>query len=178
MKNILAPFLLTLFVLVSGFVQVKPPVKKVYAYKQASIPGIVPVHTEENKTKQKKTERKQEYNYWFYMELPKSEKITITGLWISGIRYSLKEDAINDLPVKKIIFTGIEKNDTTVMVPFTRNKIILVYPAGKMKEEKKGSAPVTDIARTNELVISYTSKGKIYYASVKKIKELAPDVMP
>lgn len=169
------PISIILFVIVSGFVQIKPPVKKIYAYKQASIPGILPIHLEE-KDAVKRPERKQNYNYWFYMEMPGTEKIIITGLWISGIRNDIKEEIVDDLPVKKIIFTGVEKNDTTVMVPLTRNKIILVYPSGGSK--KTTAEYALNLTKTNELVISYTSKGKTYYTSVKRIKELAPDVRP
>lgn len=182
-KKVYIPISFILFVIVAGFTQIKPPVKKVYAYKQTSIPGILPIHSEENNTKDKDAVKKQpgrnqHYNYWFYMEMPRTEKIIITGLWISGIRYDLKEEVINDLPVKKIIFTGVEKNDTTVMVPVTRNKIVLIYPSGEAKKTLANSKYVSNLARTNELVISYTSKGKTYYISLKTIKEIAPDVRP
>ena len=46
-KKIFIPVFL-LIIIVSGFTQVKPPVKKVYGYKQASIPGILPDYSEEN----------------------------------------------------------------------------------------------------------------------------------
>ena len=83
-KKIFIPVFL-LIVIVSGFTQVKPPVKKVYGYKQASIPGILPDYTEENDIQPSgKTKPKLNYNYWFYLEFPKTEKINITGLWISG----------------------------------------------------------------------------------------------
>src|SRR5215204_3355806 len=102
-KKIFIPLSL-LIVIVSGFIQVKPPVKKVYGYKQASIPGILPDYSEENDIQQSgNTKPKQNYNYWFYLEFPKTEKINITGLWISGIRYDIKADTITDLPVIKIV---------------------------------------------------------------------------
>ena len=168
-------------ILISGFTQKKPPVKKVYAYKQASIPGILPDHSEENDIKEKdgakKVERKQNYNYWFYLEMPKAEKINITGLWISGIRHDIKAEIMIDLPVRKIIFTGLDKNDTTIMVPVTKNKIILVYPSGESKVESKVIPhQVFSPIRENELVVSYTSKGKFFYTSIKTIRELNPDV--
>ena len=105
-KNFIPIFLL--IIIVSGFMQVKPPVKKVYGYKQASIPGIIPDYSEENDIQPSgKTRLKQNYNYWFYLEFPKTEKINITGLWIAGIRHDIKADTITDLPVRKIIFTGM-----------------------------------------------------------------------
>ena len=85
-KKVFIPLIL-LLVLFSSFIQVKPPVKKVYGYKQASIPGILPNYSEENNIHPTgKSKPKQNYNYWFYLEFLKTEKINITGLWISGIR--------------------------------------------------------------------------------------------
>jgi hypothetical protein len=173
-KKIFIPLFL-LIVIVSGFTQAKPPVKKVYGYKQASIPGILPNYPEETDIQSSgKTKHKQNYNYWFYLEFPKTEKINITGLWISGIRHDIKTDTITDLPVRKIIFTGMQKNDTTIMVPFTKNKIILVYPSGESKIDDSKYA--LNLASLNELVVRYVWKNKIYYTTMKKLKELDPDV--
>lgn len=165
-EKLLISFISVFAITLSGIAQVK----KVYAYKQASIPGIRPA-SEENDIK--RTERKQNYNYWFYLSIPKTGKITVTGLWIDGKQYDLKSETITNLPVKKIVFTGLEKNDTTIMAPATANKVILVYPA---YERQGGSKSALNITRTNELVIRYIYKGKTHYTTVKKIKELAPDV--
>jgi len=173
-KKIFIPVFL-LVIIVSGFIQVKPPVKKVYGYKQASIPGILPNYSDENDIQPSgKTKHKQNYNYWFYLEFPKTEKINITGLWIAGIRHDIKADTITDLPVRKIVFTGMEKNDTTIMVPVTKNKIILIYPSGESKLDDSKYA--LNLARQNELVVRYTWKNNIYYTTMKKLKELDPDV--
>ena len=171
-KDLLIPFIFLFVIPIGGLAQVK----KVYAYKQASIPGILPA-SDENDIKgndgTKRAERKQNYNYWFYLSIPKTEKITVTGLWIDGKQYDLKSETITNLPVKKIVFTGLEKNDTTIMAPATTNKVILVYPVA----EKPGlSKYALKFTRTNELVIRYTSKAKTHYTTIKKIKELAPDV--
>ena len=172
-KNFIPVFLL--IVIVSGFTQVRPPVKKIYGYKQASIPGILPNNPEENDTQPSdKTKHKQNYNYWFYLELPKAEKINITGLWISGTPNDIKTDTITDLPVKKIILTGLGKNDTTIIVPVTKNRILLVYPSGESKNED--SKYVLNLASMNELVVRYVWKKNTYNTSVKKLKELDPDV--
>ena len=173
-KKIFIPVFL-LVIIVSGFIQVKPPVKRVYGYKQASIPGILPNYSDENDIQPSgKTKHKQNYNYWFYLEFTKTEKINITGLWIAGIRHDIKSDTITDLPVRKIVFTGMEKNDTTIMVPATKNKIILIYPSG---ESKLGDSKYAlNLARQNELVVRYTWKNNIYYTTMKKLKELDPDV--
>ena len=171
-KKILIPFICLFAITISSCAQVK----KVYAYKQASIPGILPA-SDENDIKEnnstKKTEWRPNYNYWFYLSITKTEKITVTGLWIDGKQYDIRSETITSLPVKKIVFTGLEKNDTTTMVPVTGNKVILIYPAAEKPGDSKYAL---NFARTNELVIRYTSKGKIHYTTVKKIKELDPDV--
>lgn len=151
-------------------------VKKVYAFKQASIPGNI-IANDENDIKEnngsKKAERKQNFNYWFYLSISKKEKATITGLWIDGKQYGIKQDSITDLPVKKIIYTGLQKNDTVIMAPVTSNKVILVYPEA---EKKNDSEYVLKYTKANELVIRYRWKNKTYYTTIKKIKELTPDV--
>jgi hypothetical protein len=173
-KQIFIPVFL-IVIIVSGFTKVKPPVKKVYGYRQASIPGILPNYSEENDIHPTgKTKPKQSYNYWFYLEFPKTEKINITGLWISGIRHEIKSDTITDLPVRKIIFTGMEKNDTTILVPVTKNKVVLIYPSGESKFDDSKYA--LNLARSNELVVRYVWKNKTYYTTMKKLKELNPDV--
>ena len=171
-------FILFIFLVVitaPGFIQNKPPVKKIYGYKQASIPGILPNYSEENDIQPTgKNKPKQNYNYWFYVEFLKTEKINVTGLWISGIQHDLKSETVNNLPVKKIIFSGTDKNDTTIMVPFSKNKIILVYPSGERKLDDSKYA--LNLARQNELVVRYVWKNKTYYTTIKKLKELTPDV--
>lgn len=169
------PIILSVIFL-SGFIQVKPPVKKVYGFKQASIPGIN--ISEENGDIQStpKTKPKQNYNYWFYLEIAKTEKINITALWISGVQHDIKAEAINVLPVRKIIFTGLDKNDTTIMVPPTKNKVLLVYPSGETMGKKINSNYTRQLASTNELVIRYSWKNQTHYATMKRLKELNPDV--
>lgn len=171
-KRVFISLICLFAVSVSSYAQVK----KVYAYKQASIPGNI-IGNDENDIKEnngaKQTERKQNFNYWFYLSIPKKEKVTITGLWINNKQYEIKLDSITDLPVKKIIYTGLEKNDTIIMVPVSANKIILIYPASVKKDDSKYAL---NLARTNELVIRYIWKGKTHYTTIKKIKELTPDI--
>ena len=172
-KKIFIPVFL-LITIASGFTQAKPPVKKIYGFKQPNIPGIIPTFSEESDIQSSgKTKPKLNFNYWFYLEFPKTEKVKITGLWISGIHHDIKTDTITDLPVRKIIFTGMEKNDTTTMVPVTKNKVILVYPSGESKIND--SKYELNLAHLNELVVRYVWKNKLYYTTMKKLKVLDPD---
>lgn len=174
-------FILAFFstIIVSCFAQAKTPVKRSYGYKQATIPGIIPRY-EENSSIQPidKTQPKQTFNYWFYLEISKTEKINITELWISGIQHDIKTETINDLPVRKIIFTGLDKNDTTIMVPVTKNKVVLVYPSGETTNKKSHSSYIKQLTSKNDLVIRYLWKNQTYYTAIKKLKEINPDVRP
>ena len=170
-KGIILLFWL-LAVSIIGYTQVK----KVYAYKQASIPGTI-IGSDETDIKEengdKKTGRKQNFNYWFYLSVPGKNKIAITGLWIDRRQHEIKSEPVTDLPVRKIIYTGLEKNDTIIMAPVTVNKTILVYPGSIRNNDSKYAL---SLAKTNELVIRYSWKGKTYFTTIRKITELAPDV--
>jgi hypothetical protein len=159
----------------AGFTAVQP-VKKIRGYKQASIPGIIPSFEDNERLKQ--TARKQQYNYWFYLEFSKTEIIKPDGLWIGELKYDLKVEEVKELPVKKIILTGAEKNDTVMMVPATKNKVLLVYPAGLVRDTTMHSKYIVNLAATNELVISYRADGRKYFTVLKKLKELPPDARP
>lgn len=175
MKRSFLIFSIFLFLTSSfGFIQVKPPVRKLHGYKQASIPGIQPNYTEENDNTER--EPKRHYNYWFYLEMTGAAKIDIKGLWISGIAHDIKTETIDRLPVKKIIYTGSDKNDTILMVPFTKNKVLLAYPKGISKDTVIRSKYIRTITSSNEVVICYSWKNKIYYSPIKKLKEINPDV--
>jgi hypothetical protein len=60
------------------------------------------------------------------------------------------------------------------MVPVTKNKVLLIYPSGESKIDDSKYA--LNLARVNELVIRYTWKKQTYYTTLKKLKELNPDV--
>ena len=160
------------FCCLAGVGFAKPPVKKVHAYKQGSIPGIVPRINENTQ----KAERKPSFNYWFYLELGNNEKIEITGLWISGTQSELKMENVTKLPVKKIIYSGASVNDTVTMVPATRNKVILVYPSATTAITSPVSNYLEKLITGHELVIRYACNGKKYYAVAKKINILPSDV--
>jgi hypothetical protein len=150
------------------------PVRKIHAYKQASIPGILPViiDSEGNKIRE---ERKLSYNYWFYIEVKKTDKISIADLWIAGKRYSAKTETVDRLPVEKIIYTAATNNDTVLLAPVTSNKVLLTYPATGLKDSVIRSKYLSDLISENELVIGYFWKGKKYFRAVKTLKTLEPE---
>lgn len=151
-------------------------VKKIYAYKQASIPGIQPkLITSEGGETQQLPVRKETFNYWFYLSYSKHDKIDVTGLWISGKKYNFKSEPVNNLPVIKVNYTAASENDTVIMVPFIRNAVMLVYPKGEIKDSASVSTYFSTLVNKYELVIAYLWKGKKYYTTKRTITALAPE---
>ena len=74
-----------IFFVISSSAQTSSVVKKLHAYKQESIPGILTAFTDDNGNKIME-DRKPTFNYWFYLEFREFEKISITDIWISGKR--------------------------------------------------------------------------------------------
>lgn len=149
-------------------------IRKVHAYKQASLPGIYPVIVD-TKGNEIQPEYKPSYNYWFYLEIPKSEKIIIADIWIEGKRFSVKSEPITKTPYKKVIHTGAIPPDTVVIVPKTPNRVIFFYPSGSLKDSMGGSRYLAGLVRDNELVIGYFRKGKKYFKAVRMITSLPPE---
>jgi len=170
-------FFITLYtvilVCISATAQVKPVIKKIHSYRQATTPGIPPAGNDE---------RKPTYNYWIYIETlaqypgGKSGKITVADIWISGKRFSVKSEAITKTPVMKINYNAPNGTDTVFLVPETRYNVILIYPSGKIKDSSIGSKYVSGLIKNSELVIGYFWKGKKYFAPVKTFITLEPDI--
>lgn len=171
-KNILL-ILTSLCFLIPLTGQVKCPVKKVYAYKQASLPGIQQ-RTPENGG----AERKETFNYWFYITLPENKSININHIWIGGKKFLAKADVIENSPVIKISNSSDTDNTTIELVPKTKNKIILIYPSGANNDTELLSARMMKKIRKYELVISFTSKGKNRIARKRLIRILNPEALP
>ena len=166
-------FLLTLVYFTASFSQKTNSAKKIYAYKQASLPGIQPNTLESKDVRETKTT----YNYWFYFVTQRSEKIKVTELWIEGNRFNVKGDTVKKLPVYRITYTAAAGNETLTLVPFTKNTVLLVNPSGLAKETKPISNYLSSLTKSNELVITYYRNRKKHYKVVKKIYELEPVAM-
>ena len=174
-KKLLVLVSIKILVLLPAMAQVK----KVYAYKQASIPGIQPrTITAEGGSPTQLPERKATYNYWFYVSHIKTTGINITALWIGGKKYSAKTETISKLPVIKINYTAASADDTVTLVPATKNAITLTYPAGEDNKPENISKYLSNLINTHELVIAYYWKGRKYYAVKNLITRLTPEAQP
>lgn len=173
-KKILLFIAPVILFLVPAPAQEKNPVQKIYAYKQAGIPGIRPDVNKENGVSQRQ-ELKESFNYWFYLVLQKSENIQITEIWLSGKKFTVKAEPIKELPVKKINYTSSPGNDTMILVPFTKNEVWLTYPAGEASDTTTTSKYFSSLVNRYELVIVYYRKDKRFYKLSRKIKVLEPE---
>lgn len=162
-------FFITLYtvilVCISATAQIKPVIKKIHAYRQATTPGIPPAGN---------AERIPTYNYWIYIE--NSGKISVADIWISGKRFSVKTEPVKKTPVMKINYNAPNGTDTAILVPETKYNVMLIYPSGKIKDSSIGSKYVSGIIKKSELVIGYFWKGKKYFAPVKAFISLEPDI--
>ncbi len=170
-NNFLLSLLASTFLLqVSG--QTKCPVKKVYAYKQTSLPGVNP-----KSITNPDSERKETFNYWIYLSMPASKTVSINNIWISGQKFSVKSEEVQSTPVNKIYNDPGAENKTIELVPKTKHKLILVYPSG-IADNNELSAKARRKIEKNELVIDFTWKTKKRFARKKLIRILPPEILP
>jgi len=170
-KKTILLFLVTALSFTYTFSQKVFPIKNLYTYKQASIPGIQPNTSEGREIKEKQTT----YNYWFYLAVNKNEKIIVSDLWISGKIFNAKSEKIEKLPVYKINYSGASGNDSLTLVPLTKNNVFLVFPVGETKDSGSISNYLKDLVSKYELVIVYYWRGKKFYKLFRKITELEPE---
>ena len=171
-KKIILVFFPGLLFLITVVTQGQPSLK-VYGYKQASISGVAK-NRSGGETSQAKSEE-QTFNYWFYIKTSKSVALDILDLWISGKRFNPKTEPVTELPVKKTNYTAAAGNETRVLVPFTKGKILLSYPAGLNNGPAQISKYLSNLVSGNELVISYSYKEKRYYKILKILTVLEPE---
>lgn len=173
--NMTAIHFFTSLVLFLGLHDVQAQDHTLYAYKQASIPGVrqTTIDLEGNRVHE---EKKVSFNYWFYIELPSEQIISVTDLWIGGKKYKVVSEKIPKTPVLKLNYSGNIHPDTIIMVPETKNQVILVYPAGEPAEPESHSKKIVENIKDKELVIRYTTKGKRYWLCKKEIISLNPEI--
>lgn len=147
----------------------------VYAYKQASTPGVRPVSVDDSGNPVT-PERKQTFNYWFYIEYSPQDSISVKDIWISGKRFHVKAEPVTVTPVIKLNYAGNINPDTIRLVPSTGNKVILIYPSGENINPDQYSKKMRAEQARNELVIGFQRNGKNYFTSKKSIRVLDPEI--
>ena len=140
------------------FAQTKGTIK-VYAFKQSILTGRAPggIISEDGNTVE--TKKKVSENYRIYTSSPL--RIYPTEVWIKGTQYRVSSQMVS---------TPVVINPKRILVPQTKNKVLLLTPkeGTPEKEFKKGKV----LAKENEVVIIYSLKEKFYYVTVKQFTAL------
>jgi hypothetical protein len=142
---------------------------KLYGYKEGVVSGRPPKTAIDESGHEKKEAGRSAYNYFIYIS--SSSSITPVELWINGISYAVKTSTVAKTPVERKNENNAAKPSTKVLVPKTKSKVWLLTPAPSLKA---ANAKGKELAKTNELVVIYTFKGKQYYTSLRSLTALEP----
>ncbi len=154
-------FLVAIFALTAQLITAQTiTVKKIYAYKQQILPGKKPGANEKIKV----TER-----FLMYAEVEKNKKVTITGVWINNNYYSCTIKQQMKSPVQKNIMGGTE---AYTFVPKTSNSVYEIVLNKKQEPTPRPGRDLSLLLQKNEVVVSYSYKGRLHYASAKKMTVL------
>ncbi|MBY0477049.1 MAG: hypothetical protein K2Q24_05345 [Chitinophagaceae bacterium] len=138
------------------------PVKKIYAYKQASLGGKKP---SEHETTVPKKEQ-----YRLFIASGKGPLI-IEGVWIEQEYYRVKMMPATRTPVLQVQQEG---NERVILVPKTSDTVRELQVLEKVEPAPRPGSQLGKLLKTNELVMAYRWKGKQYFATSKTIKALSP----
>lgn len=144
---------------------------KIYAYKQASVPGVNRQIAEEGKSPIEQSSS-QKFTYHLFAVSP--ETAYPVTVWIDGQEFSAKGYRERTTPVEMKVQDG-EKVQTKVLVPVSQLQVLRITPmpliAGKSMPAAKKAAD------ENEFVLVYKKDGKFYYNFINKIELLPPVVL-
>lgn len=135
------------------------PLKKMYAYSQASLPGKKTNYF----VKVKETHR-------LFVTVTPKEKIEVTGIWVKNNYYRCNAKII---AAKQVVHenTNYEKK---ILVPKTSNTIIEVLLTKQIDPAPRPGSALGNLLQANEVVFVYNWKGKDYFSALKKITLLEP----
>lgn len=135
------------------------PLKKLYAYSQASLPGKksnFPVAVKET--------------YRLFITVAPKEKISVTGVWVKNNYYRCNVKIIG---AKEVVHENMN-NEKKILVPKTSNKIIELLLAKQVDPAPRPGSALGSLLQANEVVFVYTWKGREYFSALKKITMLEP----
>ena len=88
--------------------------------------------------------------------------------------YIIKYEEVNETPVELSSSNLLKDKKKMELVPKTENEILKLTITGEVHDKGKSSSTLQKLISKNDLVISYSWKGKTYYAALKNIKVLEP----
>lgn len=158
----LFPFVCFLFILNSVNAQTAP-VKKIYAYKQASLGGKKP---SEHETAVSKKEQ-----YRLFIAYTGKGPLIIEGVWIEQEYYRVRMMPATRTPVLQ---GQQEGNERVTLVPKTSDTVRELQVLEKVEPAPRPGSQLGNLLKTNDFVVAYRWKGKQFYATSKTIKALSP----
>ena len=170
-KAILLQALLTLLLTNSATAQL--PAVTVYVYAQESVKGIKPTtevaeSSSANPTKEIKPSTSSSLAYFAYLTYGGKAKLQVTGIWINGKAYNVKTEPITKTPVT----IPQENSQEIILVPATKNKVILISPASLIAKPAKLMGAKKKAVESGRVVVVYIVNGIKYYKAIDKINIL------
>jgi hypothetical protein len=162
-----------LFILlfISGTAYSQPAIK-LYAYSQVSMPGNIPVGTDEKGNPVELKELPE--NYYIFATHSQTVRINFNSVWIKGKYYQVQVEKVNETPVVNTNNDGTSKPVKTVLVPATKQKVMAITPVGAPGDSIIKASWFRTMLKCNEVIVSYNYNGKRYFLPLKKIKILPP----
>ncbi len=140
----------------------KGAILKSYAYQQEISPGMQMEYAEEPKVMM---------SYFIYLEILKKTNIDVKYIWVGKKCSKPRAINISKLPVVIQNDAGVTNNDASeTLVPVTKNTVVQILQTDDVDDKKLTTG--RNLAAKNAFVIAYIYKGKWYYYTGKKIKEL------
>ena len=166
-------FTLSLLILsIAAISQAKLPIVKGYAYLRESLPGIVP-KTVDEKGNEIIHENKPIATYELFLEYKKGNTIKPVKLWINGVPYRLRSEAITATPILYKRETVGNNFETDTLVKKTTYQVMRLLSDGELNP-----APMTRQKDSgNKLVVEYYWKAKKYSYTIKDIRKLTPLIL-
>ena len=155
--------------------QTRNPVIKIYAYAQSVVPGVNPNSKAIDESgKEISVKPKSRLNYLIFLEQKKSATIRPINIWMKDKKYIITYEEVKETPIEFSSSNLMSDKKKMELVPKTENKVLKLIITGEMEDKAKSSAVLKKLIGKNALVISYTWKGKKYFAKLKNIKMLEP----
>ncbi len=135
------------------------PLKKIYAYSQALLPG-----------KKSNYPVKVNETYRLFITVTPKEAIAVTGIWLKNNYYSC---TTKNIAVKQVIQNN-SNYEKKILVAKTSNTIIEVLLTKQVDPAPRPGSALGNLLQANEVVLVYTWKEKEYFSALKKITVLEP----
>jgi hypothetical protein len=142
----------------------QPPLK-LYGFSRVSTPGMVPAREFDENGRAIGKPANESVGYFIYLAANASLKVQPKEIWIMGKRYMISSAPVIQSPV-------IAGKDT--LIKATSLQIQELKWDNSPLNTTNLSLTVKKLTAANELVLKYQWKGKTWYKTVKKIKELEP----